>query len=139
MASRSRTLPVDVQVAERVRSARLTQGLTQQQVAKALGLTFQQIQKYESATNRISIGRLHAIASVLGVPMTYFLEGLDVSASMAFAGLDAHAVNAALRTKEGVRVAAALSQIQNMGIRRHVADLLEAVIAGKRDGSGFVN
>jgi hypothetical protein len=58
---------------------------------------------------------------------------------MAFSDPDAQAVNVAFRTKERVRVVAALSQIQNMGIRRHVADLLEAVIAAERDESGFVH
>jgi transcriptional regulator with XRE-family HTH domain len=139
MASRGRTFPIDIQVAERVRTARLTQRLSQQKVAEALGVSFQQIQKYEKGTNRISIGRLHAIANILGVPMSYFLEGLNLSTSMAGPGVDAQAVNAALKTKEGVRVAAALSHIQNMGIRRHIADLLEAIIAAEREESGFVN
>jgi transcriptional regulator with XRE-family HTH domain len=107
--ARRRTGAIDIQVAERIRTARLTQGVSQQKVAEALGLTFQQVQKYEKGTSRVSIGRLFAIANILGVPVSYFLEGLDISP-----GVDARAVNAALKTKEGVRVAAALAQIRNI-------------------------
>jgi transcriptional regulator with XRE-family HTH domain len=133
MAVRSKILPVDIQVAERIRIARLTRGLSLQKVAEALRVTFQQIQKYEKATNRISVGRLHAIANILGVPTTYFLEDLDTIPSMSGFDLDMRSVNAALQTEEGVRVAAALSRIPNIGVRRHIADLLEAIVDADRD------
>lgn len=59
----------DIEVARRMRAARLEKGLTQEKLGSALGLTFQQVQKYENGTNRIAAGRLHKIAEVLGVPV----------------------------------------------------------------------
>jgi transcriptional regulator with XRE-family HTH domain len=139
MAGRRKILAVDSQVAERIRIARKMRGLSQQRVGEVLGLTFQQVQKYEKGTNRISIGRLHAIATVIGVPMSFFLEGLDVNTSVTSSGIDMQAVNAALKTKEGLRVAAALSQVKNTSVRRHIADLLEAIIDAERESSPSVN
>jgi transcriptional regulator with XRE-family HTH domain len=59
----------DIEVARRMRAARLEKGLTQEKLGSALGLTFQQVQKYENGTNRIAAGRLHQIAEILGVPV----------------------------------------------------------------------
>ena len=59
----------DIEVARRMRAARVEKGLTQEKLGSALGLTFQQVQKYENGTNRIAAGRLHKIAEVLGVPV----------------------------------------------------------------------
>src|SRR6476620_107288 len=62
----------DVLVGSRVRVRRLELGLSQTALANELGVTFQQVQKYEKGTNRIGASRLHAMARVLGVPVTYF-------------------------------------------------------------------
>ena len=67
---------VDRHVARRMRERRLALGLTQQQVAGALGIIYQQAHKYEKGHNRISAGRLHALARALGVEPGYFFEGL---------------------------------------------------------------
>ena len=69
--------PVDVHVGARIRVRRLLIGMNQETLAKALGLTFQQVQKYEGGANRVSASRLSQIADVLGVPITYFFSGLD--------------------------------------------------------------
>src|SRR3954470_10930894 len=66
----------DRHVARRIRERRLALGLTQQQVAELIGITYQQAHKYETGINRISAGRLFAIAQVLGVKPGYFFEGL---------------------------------------------------------------
>ena len=58
----------DIEVARRMRAVRREKGLSQEQLGNALGLTFQQVQEYESGTNRIAAGRLHKIAEILGVP-----------------------------------------------------------------------
>ena len=68
---------VDVHVGLRVRAARLVRHMSQEKLADALGVTFRQIQKYENGVNRIGTGRLHAMARLLGVPVTYFFEGAD--------------------------------------------------------------
>ncbi len=64
--------PVDVHVGTRIRTRRLLLGMNQESLAKALGLTFQQVQKYERGANRVSASRLAAIADTLGVPIAYF-------------------------------------------------------------------
>lgn len=68
--------PIDVHVGARVRMRRLLIGMNQETLAKALGLTFQQVQKYEGGTNRVSASRLEEIAEVLNVPIGYFYAGL---------------------------------------------------------------
>src|SRR6267142_5990335 len=68
--------PVDVYVGGRVRTRRLLLGMNQEELAKRLGLTFQQVQKYESGANRVSASRLWEIAEVLGVTPEYFFSGL---------------------------------------------------------------
>lgn len=73
--------PVDLYVGARVRLLRKSKSISQDTLANALGLTFQQVQKYEKGTNRVSASKLHAIAGFLGVATGYFFEGLDAAAS----------------------------------------------------------
>lgn len=75
--------PVDVHVGQRVRQRRWMIGMTQQQLADQVGIKFQQIQKYETGTNRISASRLWDIAEALGVPVAFFFDGLDGEATPA--------------------------------------------------------
>lgn len=69
--------PVDIHVGKRVRQRRWMVGVTQQQLAEAVGIKFQQIQKYETGMNRISASRLWDIAEALDVPVAFFFEGLE--------------------------------------------------------------
>ena len=69
--------PVDVHVGKRIRQRRWMNGTTQQQLAEAVGIKFQQIQKYETGMNRVSASRLWDIARVLAVPVSFFFDGLD--------------------------------------------------------------
>lgn len=69
--------PVDIHVGKRIRHRRWMLGTTQQQLADGVGIKFQQIQKYETGTNRVSASRLWDIASQLDVPVAFFFEGLD--------------------------------------------------------------
>lgn len=71
--------PVDIHVGKRVRQRRWMMGVTQQQLAEAVGIKFQQIQKYETGMNRVSASRLWDIADALDVPVSYFFEGLEGS------------------------------------------------------------
>jgi transcriptional regulator with XRE-family HTH domain len=73
---RSRALDVDHFVSLRIRQRRIMLGLTQQQMAELIGVTYQQAHKYETGINRISVGRLHALARALEVEPAYFYEGL---------------------------------------------------------------
>lgn len=67
--------PVDIHVGKRIRAQRKLQGLTQSWLANKIGISFQQLQKYETAANRVSPSRLFGIADALGVPPTHFFEG----------------------------------------------------------------
>ncbi len=69
--------PIDVHVGGRIRMRRLLLGMNQETLANALGLTFQQVQKYEGGANRVSASRLSAMAEILGVPISYFFGDLQ--------------------------------------------------------------
>ncbi len=71
--------PVDVHVGKRIRHRRWLVGMTQQQLAEQVGIKFQQIQKYETGMNRVSASRLWDISEVLGVPVSFFFEGLNAA------------------------------------------------------------
>jgi transcriptional regulator with XRE-family HTH domain len=73
---RKRIHPVDVFVGQRIRALRIEQGLSQSAVAAKLGLTFQQLQKYEKGTNRVSASELFQIAEVLGVAVADLFDGV---------------------------------------------------------------
>lgn len=82
--------PVDLHVGKQLRQRRWLLGMTQQQLAQAVGIRFQQVQKYESGANRISASRLWDLAKALNAPVTYFFEGLEAKelngAAKSFAG-----------------------------------------------------
>lgn len=83
MESKRRIDPEDIHVAKRVRARRLELGMTQHEISERLGITYQQLQKYETAQNRISSGRLFKIASLLQVSPSWFFEGLPTENSPA--------------------------------------------------------
>jgi transcriptional regulator with XRE-family HTH domain len=76
---RSRAQDVDRYIGARIRARRIMLGLTQQQMAELIGVTYQQAHKYEKGINRISAGRLYRIAQALGVEVSYFFEGLQTA------------------------------------------------------------
>jgi transcriptional regulator with XRE-family HTH domain len=119
---------VDIHVGRRVRAGRLACGMSQESLAEIVGITFQQIQKYENGMNRIGTGRLYAISRALQLPVAYFFEGLDKEPSRSGGNSNIEMISEALATKEGIRIAIALSRIRNQAVRRRIADLLEAMI-----------
>ena len=130
--------PVDVHVGRRVRLRRKELGVSQAWLADRLGLTFQQVQKYERGANRISASKLYQIASVLEVPITYFFEGLDDPAAPkgaryahAFTGI----VEELLSQPNGPELAEAFLSIRRRSVRRDLAELARAIAANDTDGS----
>lgn len=73
------TTAVDSRIGERVRERRVLLGLAQEQLAASLGVSFQQLQKYELGTNRVSASRLYQIAHIMNVPIMWFYDGIDAS------------------------------------------------------------
>ena len=75
--SRAQANTVDTHVGQRIRDKRNERGMSQTEVANALGVTFQQVQKYERGTNRVGASRLFDLSRILSVPIQYFFEGLE--------------------------------------------------------------
>jgi len=121
---------VDLHVGGRVRLRRKMVGLSQERLADALQLTFQQIQKYERGANRISASKLYEIARTLQVPVSYFFDGLadPVTEERDDVGEAAHrALSAFLSTPEGLELAAIFPKIEKGRVRRQILDLVRAL------------
>ena len=122
--------PVDVEVGQRIRIQRLQSGLSQMSLADQLGITFQQVQKYEKGVNRVGAGRLTRIANALGVPINTFFGVHDAEV---LERTDRGTVNSPLRllTAPGaLRLLRAYGQINGGTMRRSIVDLVEKVAAG---------
>ena len=122
--------PVDKHVGSRMRTRRLLAGMSQEKLGDALGITFQQIQKYEKGTNRISASRLQQVSRVLGVPVEYFYEGgpqLEGPQPGFADGGASDYVSDFLLTNEGVQLMRAFLRIKDAAVRRRVIDLIDAL------------
>ena len=90
------TNTIDAMIGARIRARRLIAQMSQSDLGKALGLTFQQIQKYELGVNRVGAARLYEIAQIFAVPVSHFYEGLDESESLEAPSRDSVDINVAL-------------------------------------------
>jgi transcriptional regulator with XRE-family HTH domain len=129
--------PVDKYVGSRVRMRRIMLGLSQEKLGDALGLTFQQIQKYEKGTNRIGASRLHQIADILQVPVSFLFEGGPTSSTTVEGLGEAPSpayVSDFLATSEGLALTRAFTKITDAKLRRSIVDLVEQ-IAGAQNPS----
>jgi transcriptional regulator with XRE-family HTH domain len=127
--------PTDRHVGSRVRMRRMMLGMSQEKLGDALGLTFQQVQKYEKGTNRIGASRLQQIAHFLQVPVSFFFEGLpDLPAGLdgAAEAPSASYVSEFLATSEGLALTKAFMRIKDPKLRRRIVDLVSQ-IAGEDD------
>jgi transcriptional regulator with XRE-family HTH domain len=121
--------PVDRHVGSRVRMRRMMMGMSQEKLGDAIGLTFQQVQKYEKGTNRIGASRLQQIAQTLQVPVSFFFEGAPIEAA---APGDADApsptfVSDFLASADGLALTRAFMQIKDSKLRRRIVDLVEGI------------
>ena len=119
--------PVDLYVGSRLRIRRKVMGLSQTQVAVALGITFQQIQKYERGSNRISASKLFDAARLLQAPVSYFFEGLEETEDGPDDGL-ALRMTEFVSTPEGLELAALFPKLDDRRLRRRVVDLVRAMV-----------
>ena len=128
--------PVDLYVGGRIRLRRRTLGVSQERLAEDLGLTFQQVQKYERGANRVSASKLYEIARSLSVPVAFFFEGLTdpVSGGVAEQGADA-ILHDFLMTSEGVELASLFPMIRRPRIRRRILDLVRAMAEEEADAA----
>lgn len=130
--------PIDVHVGRRVRQRRKALGVTQERLAADLGLTFQQVQKYERGANRISASKLYEIAASLSAPVAYFFDGLaDPATAKETDGFAQPAseqfVNAFLMSAEGLELAELFTQIKRARLRRRVVELVRAMAEDEAD------
>ncbi len=127
--------PIDIHVGSRVRLRRNMLGLSQEKLGEAIGLTFQQVQKYERGANRIGASRLHDLSRVLDVPVSFFFDDMDPVRAPAipagFAEPPAEAFDSdPLRKRETVELISAYYRIEDPVIRRRLFDLAKALAAG---------
>jgi transcriptional regulator with XRE-family HTH domain len=119
---------IDQQVGSRVRMRRLMLKLSQTDLADGLGLTFQQVQKYEKGMNRIGAGRLQQIAHILQVPVTFFFETLPPNPLPTVAQDRSLAkLNDFMATRDGLTLAKAFMRIGDTKLRRRIVDLVEQI------------
>lgn len=121
---------IDVFVGSRVRMRRLMAGLSQEKLADGLGITFQQVQKYEKGTNRIGASRLQAIADILGVhPSFFFQEGEDAGArtGASDATREPSEISSFVSSKEGIALNRAFLKIADPVLRKKIISLVAAV------------
>jgi hypothetical protein len=142
MSGRKTPNPTDRYVGARVRMRRLMLGMSQTALGNSLGVTFQQVQKYEKGTNRIGASRLQQIAGSLQVPVAFFFEELPIPAkaqagaqaaahTSARAGAQAHSglspsqISAVLATSDGLALVEGFARIKSPKLRRRLVDLVE--------------
>ncbi len=115
----------DAYVGARVRGRRILLGMTQTELARSLGISYQQQQKYETAANRISAGRLYNLAGLLGVDVAYFFEGVKPTA-------DPGQLPHGGTSRAAIQFVRNFEQIADKGIRRAVTALVKALAGAKR-------
>ena len=122
--------PTDKHVGSRVRMQRMSIGMSQEKLGEALGLTFQQVQKYEKGTNRIGAARLQQISRALNVPMAFFFDGapaLDETATalQGFAEAGTNYVVDFVSSAEGMLLNKAFARIRDGRVRKRIIDLVQ--------------
>ena len=123
--------PIDKYVGSRIRMRRIMLGMSQEKLGDALGLTFQQVQKYEKGTNRVGASRLQQIADVLQVRVSLMFEGApgtSASGGMSESASPAY-VSDFLATSDGLALTKAFTRLKDAKLRRSIVDLVEQIAA----------
>jgi transcriptional regulator with XRE-family HTH domain len=129
--------PIDKHVGSRVRMRRMMLNMSQEKLGDALGLTFQQVQKYEKGTNRIGASRLQQISHILQVPVSFFFDGaphvpgMPRGEGLAEAPSPAY-VSDFLATSDGLALTKAFTRIGDSKLRRRIVDLVEQIAANEK-------
>jgi len=119
--------PIDVQVGNRVRIRRMLIGMSQERLGDLLGLTFQQVQKYEKGVNRIGAGRLFEMARILNVPVDFFYEGVNSAPPQAGESENGASVMEFVSSGEGLQLSLAFMKIKDSKVRKRVLDLVKSL------------
>ena len=125
--------PVDKYVGSRVRMRRIMLGMSQEKLGEALGLTFQQVQKYEKGTNRVGASRIKQISEILQVPVSFLFDGGPGGGAAGSSGLSEAPSPAYvadfLATSEGLALTRAFTRIADAKLRRSIVDMVEQIAA----------
>jgi transcriptional regulator with XRE-family HTH domain len=116
---------IDRKIGQRVRTRRLEIGMSQERLAELLGVTFQQVQKYEKGVNRIAASRLYDIAAALDMPAARFFENLSNRPGVSEDKQEF--VDDVLATPEGSQLVSLFSSIKSLKVRRRVVELVKAL------------
>ena len=130
MASKKAPNPIDIYVGSRVRLRRMMLSMSQEKLGEHLGITFQQIQKYEKGTNRIGASRLQHIATVLEVPVSFFFEDAPGTPQEAAGLAESRPENYVidfLSSSEGLQLNRAFVQIKDQKVRRKIVELVREI------------
>ena len=122
--------PVDKYVGSRVRMRRIMLGMSQEKLGEALGLTFQQVQKYEKGTNRVGASRIQQISEILQVPVSFLFEGgpSGIASTDGYnEGVSPTYVSDFLATSEGLALTRAFTRIADAKLRRSIVELVEQI------------
>ncbi|HYC06041.1 MAG TPA: helix-turn-helix transcriptional regulator [Azospirillaceae bacterium] len=117
--------PIDIHVGQRLRLRRTLLGLSQESLGEAVGITFQQLQKYERGANRISASRLFNLAQVLGVPVSFFFDELNIGGVPAVAS-----ETDSMARRETLELVRAYYRINDGSVRRRAFELVKALAGG---------
>ena len=126
IAAKKQANPIDIQVGNRVRIRRMLIGMSQERLGDLLGLTFQQVQKYEKGVNRIGAGRLFEVSRILNVPVDFFYEGVNDAAQGANE-IDGAPVMDFVSSGEGLQLSLAFMKIKDAKVRKRVLDLVKSL------------
>lgn len=131
--SKKKANPIDSHVGSRIRLRRNMIGMSQEKLGDSLGITFQQVQKYEKGTNRVGASRLQAIANILGVPVSFFFDDAPGTEGRSAAGFAEDSPERSLMdfstSAEGLQLTRAYTAITDPKVRRRVLDLVKALAA----------
>lgn len=116
--------PVDIHVGKRIKEIRTVRGLTQSNVADHLGISFQQLQKYETGANRVSASRMFELSKLLNITPSFFFEGLEGQDYDTMPPMD----------METARIASALSRIKNKKLKNRINTLISEIVRSSSAG-----
>ncbi len=131
MAKTKASNAIDAHVGSRVRMRRMMLGMSQEKLGDALGLTFQQVQKYEKGTNRMGASRLQQAADILGVAVPFFFEGAVGGTYKPDGSAPSPAyIDDFVTTSDGLRLMKAFMQIPKPAVRHHIVALVKEIAGG---------
>jgi transcriptional regulator with XRE-family HTH domain len=129
LMTKKNTNPTDRHVGARIRMQRMVRGFSQTELGKAVGVTFQQVQKYEKGVNRVSASRLQQIGNVLKVRPDFFFDGASAKAVGNSGSRDTAIIEGFISSRDGISLSKAFTNIRDSKTRRSIVALVEQIAA----------